>query len=178
MSRVGKRPIPVPKGVEVTLGGQTIKAKGGKGEAEFALPDFLSAKLAEGQLTVHRKGETREERAMHGTARSLIANMIVGVDRGYSKQLEIQGVGYKAQLQGEKLVLNLGYSHSIEYTPPDGVTVTVKDGTKLEISGASKQLVGQVSAQLRAYAPAEPYKGKGVRYAGEQVRRKAGKTVA
>ncbi len=178
MSRIRKKPIPVPAGVDASVSGQTVQVKGSKGELTLEFPDFLSVKVEDGKITVDRTGDLKRNRAMHGTVRSLLSNMIEGVTSGFTKELEIQGVGFRAQLQGQKLTLNLGYSHPIDVTAPDGVNVEVKDGTAIKISGADKQAVGQLAAQIRSYYKAEPYKGKGVRYKGEQVRRKVGKAVA
>lgn len=170
--------MPIPGGVTVTVSGPKIGAKGSKGELTLTLPSALTAEVKDGAVALRRQGDEKFLRSLHGTYRSLLANMLFGVNKGYSKALEIQGVGYRAQLQGRKLVLNLGYSHPIEYLPPDGITLGVSDNTAIQVSGSDKQLVGQVSARIKAFAPAEPYKGKGVRFKGEYVRRKAGKTVA
>ena len=178
MSRIGKEPVPVPSGVELKIDGSTVTAKGSNGELSYDLPPSLKVKLEGSEALVSRTDDERFSRAMHGTARSLIANMIEGVSKGFTRELEIQGVGYRAQVQGDKLTMSVGYSHPIEFQAPEGITITVKDNTKLTVTGASKQMVGQVSSRIRAYAPAEPYKGKGIRYKGEQVRRKSGKTVA
>lgn len=178
MSRVGKNPVPVPAGVQVSLDGETITVKGPKGELSWRKPVGISVESGEGTLTVGRAAETARLRALHGTTRSLLANMVRGVHEGYRQELEIQGVGYRAQLQGQVLVLNLGFSHSIEFPVPSGVKIEVPDATHVVISGPDKQQVGDVSARIRGFSPAEPYKGKGVRYKGEAVRRKAGKTVA
>ncbi len=178
MSRIGVQPIPVPSGVTVTIAGSQVKVKGPKGEQDWVFPPVVAFEQDAGAVVVKRTSDEKFARAMHGTARSVIRNMIQGVNEEFVKELEIQGVGFRAQLQGNKLTMLLGYSHPIEYTVPDGVTVTVTDNTRIKVSGINNQQVGQVSAQLRSYYPAEPYKGKGVRYLGEQVRRKAGKTVA
>lgn len=178
MSRVGKRPIPVPAGVTVEIEGTRVAVRGPKGERRWTCPEGIAARVDGAQIHVDRAGETAALRSLHGTSRSLIANMVDGVARGFSRALEIQGVGYRAQVQGRMLVMNLGYSHAIEFEVPEGVTVTAADATHLTVSGTDKQQVGDVSARIRGFAPAEPYKGKGVRYKDEQVRRKAGKTVA
>jgi large subunit ribosomal protein L6 len=162
----------------VKVEGGEVSVKGPKGELSFVLPESVTATIEGQEVVVSRSHDAKTARAMHGMARSLIANMVEGVDKGYTKQLEIQGVGYRAQMQGQQLVLSVGYSHPIEFNIPDGVTVEVKDNTKLSVTGYDKQMVGQVSAQIRAFAPAEPYKGKGIKYSDEQVRRKVGKTVA
>lgn len=178
MSRIGRKPIPIPNTVKVEVSGSSIKVKGPKGELARTFPPFIELSLDDGCVKVTSTRDDSESRAVHGTARSLIANMIVGVQQGYTKELEIQGVGYRAALQGKKLVLSLGYSHPREFVIPDGIKIEVKDGTNILVSGPDKQLVGEVSARLRALYPPEPYKGKGVRLKGEYVRRKAGKTVA
>ncbi len=178
MSRIGQKPVEVPTGVNVSVEGGRIAVKGAKGELFFDAPPTLAVTVENGHLQVEPKGKDKHTRAMHGTVRSLLANMVKGVSEGFERQLVIQGVGYKAQMKENTLVLNLGYSHAIEYAIPEGVTVTVKDPTSLIVSGADKQKVGEVSARIRGYAPAEPYKGKGVRYRDEIVRRKAGKAVS
>jgi large subunit ribosomal protein L6 len=175
------KPVPVPAGVTVEVENGTVSVKGPKGQLSFDLPGGLSASVAKGQLLVERQKTAADDGlgAQHGTARSIINNMILGVDKGYRKDLEIQGVGYKASLQGAKLVMSLGYSHPVEYPVPAGIKIEVdKDGIRLAISGADKQQVGDVAARLRSFCKAEPYKGKGIRYKNEVVRRKAGKTVA
>ncbi len=178
MSRVGKAPIAIPDGVEVTVAGQTVTVKGPKGQSAWTAPDVLTVVVEDGQVKVDRKEETKEARSLHGTIRSTINNMVIGVQTGYAKELEIQGVGYKAQLQGRTLVLALGFSHDINYEIPEGITIEVEGTTGVKVSGHEKALVGLVAARIRAFSPAEPYKGKGVRYKGEQVRRKEGKAVA
>lgn len=178
MSRIGVQPIKLPADVSVRVDGGHVTVKGPKGEQSWIFPPVVRFEQGEGTLTVCRTGVDKFARAMHGTARNLIANMVQGVREEFKKELEIQGVGFRAQIQGRKLTMALGYSHPVEYTVPEGVTVTVSDNTKLTVSGINKQMVGQVGAHIRSFYPAEPYKGKGVRYVGEQVRRKAGKTVA
>lgn len=178
MSRIGKLPVKVPSGVDVSVSGNVVTVKGPKGQSTWQLPSQISVALDGKQVVVDRKEETKEARALHGTIRSVIKNMIIGVTEGYVKELEIQGVGYKAQLQGSTLVLSLGFSHDIKYEIPAGITVEVTGGTGVKVSGHDKPLVGLVAARIRAFAPAEPYKGKGVRYKDEQVRRKEGKAVA
>jgi len=178
MSRVGKQPIPVPAGVQVRLDGDMMTVKGGNGELSSRRPPGISVEQGDGVLHVGRASDTARLRALHGTTRSLLANMVKGVHEGYRSELEIQGVGYRAQLQGQTLVLSLGFSHAIEFPVPPGVKIEVPDATHVTVSGPDKQQVGDVSARIRGYSPAEPYKGKGVRYKGEAVRRKAGKTVA
>ncbi len=179
MSRIGVKPIALPAGVQVHVDAASVRIKGPKGELSFAVPAGVAVRTEGAQLRVERTGgDEARIRALHGTARSLLANMVKGVTAGYEKQLEIQGVGFKATAQGRKVVFNLGYSHPIEFEPPAGVTVAVKDGVLLTVTGVDKQAVGEVSARIRSFYKAEPYKGKGVRYVGEHVRRKAGKTVA
>ena len=178
MSRIGVQPIQVPAGVEVKIDGGRVSVKGEKGELSWVFADSVAFELKDGWITVSRRSDDKAARALHGTARSLIANMIHGVKNEFVKELEIQGVGFRAQIQGPQLTMALGYSHPINYTVPAGVTVTVTDNTKIRVSGVSKHMVGQVGAHIRSFYPAEPYKGKGVRYKDEQVRRKAGKTVA
>ena len=178
MSRIGKMPLTVPAGVEVTLSGDVATVKGAKGQSTLRIPSQITVAVAGGQVTVDRKEETKEACALHGTVRNTLKNMVLGVQTGYLKDLEIQGVGYKAVLQGKVLVLSLGFSHEIKYQIPEGIKIEVTGTTDVKVSGHDKALVGQVAARIRAYAPAEPYKGKGVRYKGEQVRRKEGKAVA
>lgn len=178
MSRIGVQPVSVPADVTITLDGPHVHVKGPKGEQTWEFPPVVAFEQQDNEIRVTRTSEEKFAHAMHGTARNLIANMVHGVKEEFTKELEIQGVGFRAQIQGNKLTMALGFSHPIEYTVPEGVTVTVTDNTKIKVSGVSKQLVGQVGAHIRSYYPAEPYKGKGVRYKDEQIRRKAGKTVA
>jgi large subunit ribosomal protein L6 len=178
MSRVGVKPVPIPAGVTVKAEGRTVAVKGPKGELTWTAPAPIAVTVDGGQVVVTRSGDEDAVRALHGSARSLIANMVRGVQAGYEKNLEIQGVGYRAALQGRTLVLNIGFSHPVEFAVPAGITIAVQDGTKLAVSGPDKHLVGEVSAQIRSFYKAEPYKGKGIRYRDEYVRRKAGKTVA
>ncbi len=180
MSRIGIQPIPLPAGVTVAVEGATVRVRGPKGELSWTAPADLRVSAENGVVSVTRNegGDDVHRKALHGTARSLIANMVRGVAEGYRKELEIQGVGYKAALQGRTLVLNLGKSHEDRYEAPAGVTIAVAEGTQIVVSGPDKQAVGEAAARIRAFAKAEPYKGKGVRYKGEHVRRKAGKTVA
>ena len=179
MSRIGKQPVHIPAKVKVSVkDGNVVLVEGPKGKVEKSFADVVAIKVADGVATVAPKEETRFARAMYGTTRSVIAGMVKGVTEGYSKELEIQGVGFKATLKGNKLDLALGYSHEILHDIPEGLKVTVTDGTKLKVEGCDKQLVGQLTAEVRAYYPVEPYKGKGVRIVGERVRRKEGKTVA
>jgi len=176
MSRVGQKPIEIPSGVTVTVKGSDVCVKGAKEELAMVMASGVSAVVEGGKIIVTIADE--EKGNLHGLTRTLIANMIEGVTKGYSKQLEIQGVGFKAALQGQKLQLSLGFPKPVEYMIPDGIKVVVTEGTVIGISGADKQKVGDVSARIRSYFPAEPYKGKGIRYKGEYVRRKVGKTVA
>jgi len=178
MSRVGRKPIVVPAGVNVEISGVDVKVSGPKGEMALELPFGITAEMKAGEIEVVRADERKQTRALHGTYRAHIANMLEGVSRGFTKELEIQGVGYRAALQGDTLVLNLGFSHAIEYTVPPTVTAVVKDNTKLTLTSVDKQQVGLAAARIRNFSKAEPYKGKGVRYKGEHVRRKSGKTVA
>ncbi len=176
MSRVGRLPIEVPSGVDVEIKGTYIRVKGPKGELSHTFPAVLEITLEDGVLEVKRLSEEKFYRSMHGTARAVINNMVEGVTKGFEKILEIHGVGYRAEMQGSKLVLSLGYSHPIEVEPPDGITFEVLDRNNvIKITGYDKQVVGQISAEIRGMRPVEPYKGKGIRYRGEYVRRKAGK---
>ncbi len=178
MSRIGNTPIDIASGAEINLADGKVTVKGPKGALEVDLPDVLDVKVEDGKVIVSRKGESREHKSQHGLVRTLIANSIVGVTQGFIKELEIQGVGFKGVMQGRKLTLSLGYSHDIDLEAPDGINIEVTDNVKIKVEGADKQKVGEVAAKIRAYYPAEPYKGKGVRYKGEYVRRKEGKTVA
>ena len=178
MSRIGKQPVVLPAGISATVADGVVALKGPKGELALKTPATVEVTLEGSTLNIVRKGDEKQNRADHGTIRALLQNMVVGLKDGYSRDLEIQGVGFKANMAGNKLTMNVGYSHPVEYVVPEGVTVTVVDGTQLKVSGIDKQLVGQVSARIRSFRPPEPYKGKGVRYKDERVRRKAGKTVA
>jgi large subunit ribosomal protein L6 len=177
MSRIGKLPVAVPPKVKVEIKGQKVLVEGPKGKLDFDLPARTSARLEGANVLVSRQGEDAGAKALHGLSRAIINNMVKGVSEGFVKKLEIQGVGFKAAVQGNKVNLALGYSHPISYPIPDQIQVTVEENTKLTIEGPSKQMVGQVAAEIRGFYRPEPYKGKGVRYAGEQVRRKEGKTV-
>jgi large subunit ribosomal protein L6 len=177
MSRIGKLPIAVPAKVKVEIKGRNVFAEGPKGKLNFELPERTSAKIDGTNVIVTRDGEDAQAKALHGLSRALINNMVKGVSEGFSKKLEIQGVGFKATVQGKNVNLALGYSHPINYPIPDQIKVTVLENTKVTIEGPSKQLVGQVAAEIRSYYPPEPYKGKGVRYSDEHVVRKEGKTV-
>ncbi len=178
MSRIGKLPVSIPEKVKVDVKDTTVKVEGPKGTLSKTFSPVVTITLEENEINVAPRNETRFARAMHGTTRSIIAGMVKGVSQGFVKELEIQGVGFKAALKGDTLDLALGYSHPIYFKVPAGVKVTVTDQTKLKVEGADKQAVGAVTAEIRSYYPPEPYKGKGVRIVGERVRRKEGKTVA
>jgi len=175
MSRIGKQPITVPDGVEITIAPELVKVKGPKGELEERVSRDIGVAQENGEIVVTRSTDRGEHRALHGLTRSLIANMVEGVTSGFEKRLEIQGVGYRAQLQGNKLVLALGYSHPVEVNAPDGIDFEVPQPTRITVRGISKQVVGEVAAIIRKQRPPEPYKGKGIRYEGEYVARKVGK---
>lgn len=177
MSRIGNAPVVVPANVKVAVEGNRLKAEGPKGKLGLDLPPKISAKVDGARIVLSRENEERTSRSLHGLARSLVSNVIQGVSTGYVKQMEIIGVGFKAAVQGKKLVLNLGKSHPIEYPIPAEIKITVADNVRLTVEGSDKQLVGAVAADIRGYHPPEPYKGKGVRYAGETIRRKEGKTA-
>ena len=178
MSRIGKKPITLPDKVKLNVSGAgAIHVEGPKGKLSWTLPHAIKARVEGTSVIFDRENETRQVRALHGLSRSLVSNMVTGVSTGFVKDLEIQGVGFKANLKGNQLDLALGYSHPILMTIPEGIKVTVTDGTKLKVEGCDKQLVGAVTAEIRSYYPPEPYKGKGVRIVGERVRRKEGKTV-
>jgi large subunit ribosomal protein L6 len=178
MSRVGKQPITVPSGVEVTIEGQSVRVKGPKGELAYDAPPSITIAREGDDLVVTRPDDVRENRALHGLARSLVANMVQGVNEGYSRDLEIVGVGYRATAQGPtKLELQLGFSHSVPFEAPDGITFEVPQPTRITVRGCDKQLVGQVAANIRKIRKPEPYKGKGIRYSDERVLRKAGKSA-
>jgi large subunit ribosomal protein L6 len=176
MSRIGKAPIPVPGGVTVTLSGLDVTVKGPKGELKRTLPEGVSIAQDGTALVVSPADGTRRSRERHGLCRTLVANMVEGVSQGYTRKLEIVGVGYRAAVQGKKLVVSAGYSHQVEMVPPEGVTFAMEGNTTVLISGASKELVGNEAAKVRAIRPPEPYKGKGIKYEGERILRKAGKT--
>jgi large subunit ribosomal protein L6 len=175
MSRIGKKAVQVPKGITATIDGQKVSMKGPKGELAFVADDNILVKMEDGAVAVSPRDETKKARAAWGMSRTMVANLIEGVTKGFERKLEINGVGYRAALNGTKLTLNLGYSHPIEIDPPDGISFELESPTRLAVVGIDKELVGQVAAQVRSTRKPEPYKGKGVRYAGEQVRRKAGK---
>jgi large subunit ribosomal protein L6 len=178
MSRIGKLPVKIPAGVKVAVNGQTISVEGPKGKLSKTFNSAVAIKSEADQVSVTPVEESRFAGAMHGTARAIIFNMVKGVTEGYSKKLEIEGVGFKAILKGNVLDLALGYSHPVLYTLPAGIKVDIQDGTKLEVSGPDKEIVGKVAAEVKAYYPVEPYKGKGVRLVGQFVRRKEGKKTA
>jgi large subunit ribosomal protein L6 len=177
MSRIGKIPVAVPPKVKVEIKDRTVSVEGPKGKLNFQLPKRTTVAVNAGQVIVSRQGEDAEAKALHGLARAILNNMVKGVTDGFVKKLEIQGVGFKAAVQGKNVNLSLGYSHPILYPIPDQIKVTVEENTKLTIEGPSKEVVGQVAAEIRSYYPPEPYKGKGVRYSDEKVKRKEGKTV-
>ncbi len=177
MSRIGKRAIPLSDAVTVTVDGQNVAVKGPKATLEHILPEQISAVVEEKLLLVKRVDDSRQAKAMHGLSRTLLSNMIEGVVTGFKKELEIIGVGYRAQVRGTTLVLNLGYSNPVEYEIPAGVTIAVNDNVRIVVEGSDKQQVGQVSATIRGFRPPEPYKGKGIRYRGEYILLKQGKTV-
>jgi large subunit ribosomal protein L6 len=177
MSRIGKMPVKIPAKVKVEIKGRTIHVEGPKGKLGFNLPAETSVAIEGDIATVSRGSDTRQAKASHGLARALINNMVLGVSEGFVKRLEIHGVGFKAAVQGKNITMNLGYSHQIVYPIPDQIKVTVEDNTRVIIEGPSKEVVGRVASELRGFYPPEPYKGKGVRYAGEHILRKEGKTV-
>ncbi|MEJ2287986.1 MAG: 50S ribosomal protein L6 [Deinococcales bacterium] len=178
MSRVGRAPITLPKGVELQVVEGNVKVKGPKGDLSVDISPRITVKVEEGVVTMERPTDHRNDRAQHGLARSLVANAVAGVSTGFQKHLEIQGVGYRCQMKGSALELTVGYSHPVVITPPEGVTIEAPEPTKITVSGIDKQLVGQVAANIRAVRKPDHYHGKGVRYAGEQIRLKAGKAAA
>ncbi|NEQ33434.1 MAG: 50S ribosomal protein L6 [Leptolyngbya sp. SIO4C5] len=175
MSRIGKRPISLPNKVTVAIDGQHVAVKGPKGELDRTLPTGVSVMQEGDTIVVNRNNDSRLCRQRHGLCRTLVANMVEGVSQGFQKRLEIQGVGYRAQVQGRTLTLSLGYSHPVQFEPPEGIQFAVEGNTNVTVSGIDKEIVGNMAAKIRAARPPEPYKGKGVRYAGEVIRRKAGK---
>jgi len=175
MSRVGKKPVPVPSGVTATVTGQTVKVKGSKGELEFVVPSQVTVELKDGAVSVQPKDQSKQARSLWGTSRAQVANLVEGVSKGFEKKLEITGVGYRAAMAGKALKLSLGYSHDIEYEIPAGITIVTPKPTEITITGINRQQVGQVAAEIRDYRGPEPYKGKGVKYAGEFIFRKEGK---
>jgi large subunit ribosomal protein L6 len=177
MSRIGKQPIVIPPKVKVDVKGQQVSVEGPKGKLNWQLPRRTSLKVENGRILVSREGDDAQAKALHGLSRALVNNMVRGVTEGFVKKLEIQGVGFKASVQGKAVNLSLGYSHPIVYEIPDQIKVTVDENTKLTIEGPDRQVVGEVAAEIRSFYPPEPYKGKGVRYSDERVIRKEGKTV-
>jgi large subunit ribosomal protein L6 len=175
MSRIGRKSIPVPAGVDVTISGQTVKVKGPKGELSHTVAEPIKVEQAEGELHVNRPNDERKAKELHGLSRTLVANMIVGVTEGYKKVLEINGTGYRVTAKGKDLEFALGFSHPVNVVPPAGITFSVERPTLFTVTGIDKQLVGEVAANIRKIRPPEPYKGKGVKYQGEVIRRKAGK---
>lgn len=178
MSRIGRRPIAIPDGVTVAVDGRRVEVKGPKGQLDWELPEGISLRVEEKVARLERSGDDRKSRALHGLAGALVANMVRGVSEGFSKSLELVGVGYRAAAKGRGVELSLGFSHPVYYEPPEGVKIDVASPTKLVVSGVDKQKVGQVAAEIRRFRPPEPYKGKGIRYEGEEIRRKAGKASA
>jgi large subunit ribosomal protein L6 len=176
MSRIGRLPVRIPGGVQVSLNDHTIAVKGARGELTRTLNPLMRLTVKDDAVTVARPSDSKLHKSLHGLTRTLIANMIEGVSKGYEKQLELVGVGYRASKQGDALVLTVGYSHPVRYPVPSGITIDVPDPTKITIRGADKETVGQVAAEVRNVRPPEPYKGKGILYKGERIRRKAGKT--
>ncbi len=178
MSRVGKAPIQIPSGVTINLAGNLVTAKGPKGELSVKLHPDIKISMEDSTVKVKRANNSKLQRSLHGLSRTLIANIVEGVNKGYEKRLEIVGVGYRAETRGKSLLLSLGYSHQIAFRPPEGVMVNNEGNTVIVVRGIDKALVGQIAAKIRSLRPPEPYKGKGIRYAGEVVRKKAGKTAA
>ena len=175
MSRIGKKPVLVPAGVTASVEGQTVKVKGPKGALQFVVPDEITVKMESGAIKVDPRSETKRARSMWGTSRTLVSNLMTGVTKGFEDKLEINGVGYRAAVQGKNLQLALGYSHDVVYPVPEGIAIATPKPTEIMISGIDKQKVGQVAAEIRSYRPPEPYKGKGVRYSDEFIFRKEGK---
>ena len=177
MSRVGKKQVSIPQGVQFSVSGTTAKVKGAKGELSFMIPEAISCDNNSGVLTFTRPSDAKKIRALHGTTRAIIANMVEGVSNGFTKNLAVVGVGYKVEMKGRKLMLSVGYSHPVLFIPPDGIEISVTSPTQFSVKGSDKQLVGEIAAKIREIRPPEPYKGKGVRYEGEYIRRKAGKAA-
>jgi large subunit ribosomal protein L6 len=175
MSRIGNKPVAIPAGITANVAGQIVKMKGPKGSLEAVLHDDVTVKLADGRITVEPRTDTQRARALWGTSRTMIANLIAGVTKGFEQRLEINGVGYRAAVQGKNLQLALGYSHDVVYPIPEGITIATPRPVEIVISGIDRQKVGQVAAEIREYRPPEPYKGKGIKYAGERIFRKEGK---
>lgn len=177
MSRIGRLPVEIPKGVDAKIEGSRITVKGAKGSLDLDVHSDMAVVLEDGQIRVERPSDQKDHRALHGLTRSLIANMVTGVTDGFTKTLEIVGVGYRAEAKGKSLTLNVGFSHPVNYNPVEGVELSCPNQTTVVVSGIDKQKVGQAAAEIRGFRPPEPYKGKGIRYQGEHVRRKAGKTA-
>ncbi|MEM9399635.1 MAG: 50S ribosomal protein L6 [Verrucomicrobiota bacterium] len=177
MSRIGKLPVLIPDKVKVTVTDQKLNVEGPKGKLEWEMPNRISAKIEDGKVNFIRKSENKQDKALHGLSRALVNNMVIGTSEGFVKKLEIQGVGFRAAMKGNVLNMNLGFSHPINYEIPQGIKVSVNNNTEITVEGIDKQAVGAVSAKIRSYYPPEPYKGKGIRYEGEYVRRKEGKTA-
>lgn len=178
MSRIGRLPVPLGPGVQVTVAGGTVNVKGPKGALVQSLPDGIAASVGEGRLVLTRRDDSKPQKALHGLSRALLANAVNGVTRGFRKDLEIQGVGYRAQVEGKSVVFNLGYTHTIRFPVPQGIEIAVDRQIRISVTGADRQAVGQVAAEIRALRPPDVYKGKGIRYSDEVVRKKAGKTGA
>lgn len=178
MSRIGRKPVPIAKGVKVSVGDADVSVEGPKGKLNVAVPRGIAVRVDDGRVIVSRALENKREKALHGLVRSLVANAVAGVTTGFSKELEIQGIGYKAQLEGKDLVLALGFSHPVRFSLPPGISIAVEKQVRITVNGADKQAVGQVAADIRSLRPPDVYKGKGIRYAGEYVKKKVGKTGA
>ena len=178
MSRIGKVPLDVPKEVKVKVDPSNVHIEGSKGKIDLKIPDGITVEFKDQKIFVNRQSDSKQDRASHGTIRSILENNIIGVTKGHKRELEIQGIGFRAQAQGKKILFNLGLSHPIEFLPPDSIKVTVANQTSITVEGADNDSVGQVASKIRALKPAEPYKGKGVRFLGEVIRRKQGKSVA
>ncbi|MFQ6617283.1 MAG: 50S ribosomal protein L6 [Fidelibacterota bacterium] len=178
MSRIGKLPVAIPSGVEVVINGNLLTVKGPKGELSSKFHKDMEIKIEDNQINVLRPSDSRHHKALHGLTRSLINNMVEGVVNGFEKRLEMQGIGYSAELKGKRLILQLGFSHKIVFNPPEGIILEIPESNKIVVKGIDKQLVGQVAAKIRSFKEPEPYKGKGIRYSGEYVKRKAGKAAS
>jgi large subunit ribosomal protein L6 len=178
MSRVGRRPVEIPAGIKVEINGNIIKVEGKGKVLEHSIPERFVVEVKDNKITIDRPSDSATHKALHGTTRSIIQNMITGLTKGFQKKLQIQGVGYKAQVKGKTLVLDIGFSHSVNYETPADITIETPAATEILIKGVDKQQVGQVAADIRNYYPPEPYKGKGIRYEGEYVRQKQGKSIA
>lgn len=178
MSRVGRKPIDIPGGVKVDVQGKKVKVESKGKHLEYSIPSGFKVEVKDNKIIVERPTDSRQDKALHGTARALIMNMVKGLTQGFQKKLEIQGVGYKAQMKGKVLVMDIGFTHSVEMHPPEGITIKTPLPTEIIVEGADRQLVGEVAAEIRGHYPPEPYKGKGIRYSGEYVRQKQGKSIA